>query len=73
MRLNGLQCDNCAKQHLIDPTLLIQNLLDVLPEGWFIVTRGPYNHNIPRQQQEPLLFCSNSCLYQYASKLPKGS
>ncbi len=63
MRLNGFRCDVCCKEHLLDPTLIIQGIVDALPNDWFWLYQGKYEHS-----KEPLLFCSVDCLSQWAGK-----
>ena len=59
MRINGLRCDGCGKEHLIDSTRIIENAFSILPAGWFMTLKGPYEHNA---NQEPWVFCSKNCL-----------
>lgn len=68
MRLNGFRCDVCCKEHLLDPTLILQSYREVLPAEWFMVSQGPYKKDKPWDQQEPLLFCSVQCLHDWAAK-----
>ena len=68
MRLNGFRCDTCCKEHLLDPTLILQSYREVLPAEWFMVSQGPYPKDKPWDQQEPLLFCSVACIAQWAEK-----
>ena len=68
MRINGFRCDTCCKEHLVDPTLILQSYREALPAAWFMVSQGPYKKDKPWDQQEPLLFCSVACLAQWAEK-----
>lgn len=68
MRVNGFRCDTCCKEHLLDPTLILQSYREALPAEWFMVSQGPYKKDKPWDQQEPLLFCSTACLAQWAEK-----
>ena len=67
MRVNGFRCDVCCKEHLLEPSLILQSYRDALPAEWFIVSQGPYKQDKP-WGQEPLLFCSAACLAQWAEK-----
>lgn len=62
MRLNGFRCDVCCKEHLLDPSLILQSYREALPAEWFMVSQGPY------KKEEPLMFCSVACLAQWAKK-----
>lgn len=64
MRINGYRCDNCEKEHLLEATRIIQYGSEGLPDGWYIVHIQP--NKGPARECEPLLFCSISCLYQWA-------
>ena len=68
MRVNGFRCDVCCKEHLLDPSLILQSYREALPAEWFIVSQGPYKQDKPWDQQEPLMFCSVACLAQWAEK-----
>lgn len=61
MRINGFRCDGCGKEHLLEPTLIVQNYREILPAEWFMVSQGP-KADQPWDQKEPWLFCSKGCL-----------
>lgn len=65
MRVNGYRCDNCEKEHLLEPTRIVQYNGEGLPDGWYVVHKD-LNKGVARES-EPLLFCCISCLYQWAS------
>jgi hypothetical protein len=55
MRINGIQCDQCKKQHLIAPDFQYQSYEDFLAPEWFMLGRKG-------RGQEPLVFCGKGCL-----------
>ena len=60
MRINGIRCDLCGKEHLFRPDYRAAHMLDTLEPGWFMVTQ--------RSEQsvlEPWLFCSKECLCKH--------
>jgi hypothetical protein len=66
MRINGFRCDACCKEHLLDPTLIMERIPMEIPNGWYMVVRGLYRTGLATD--EPLLFCSKQCLYDWAAK-----
>ena len=63
MRVNGFRCDVCCKEHLVDPTIIFQHYGELMPNDWFMLSKGRPEHG-----KEPLLFCSVACLLQWAEK-----
>jgi hypothetical protein len=63
MRINGYRCDTCQKEHLI-PNTSAASMRQSMPDDWFLVSKGSMF-----ETNEPLLFCSDSCLYQWSSNL----
>ena len=63
MRVNGFRCDACCKEHLLDPTLIFQHANDVMPDDWFIVSKGKWQNG-----KEPVLCCSLKCLSDWVEK-----
>lgn len=63
MRLNGIQCDGCGKQHLFKPTLLLPSIPEVLPDSWLLVQAGRY-----APDKEPLAFCSKLCCHRWSGR-----
>ncbi len=61
MRINGIRCDACGKEHHFAPRFIFQSYVDVLPDGWFIVSRAPYKPDV-----EPWIFCSEDCLHNHS-------
>lgn len=66
MRVNGYRCDNCSKEHLLEPTRTIHFGGEGVPADWFHVYQGAITNN-----SEPALFCSASCLYQGSQHLDR--
>ena len=62
MRINGLRCDACCKEHLFDYTIM-EPTYQLLPPGWFLLMCGPSTPN-----NDALVFCSVACLYDWAQK-----
>lgn len=57
MRVNGIRCDGCGKEHLFEPTLIIDRGIPYyMPADWFTVFQGK------PEEHEPWAFCSKSCL-----------
>jgi len=67
MRLNGLRCDNCTKEHVCSHDIMGLSTQELLPEGWFMVGCGPY-----RRGNETPVFCSARCLKDWAEKQCRG-
>lgn len=61
MRVNGIRCDGCGKEHLFAPTLIVDMLLSYMPKDWFLVLHG--QRSMP--DEEPWAFCSQDCLRRH--------
>jgi hypothetical protein len=59
MRVNGIQCDTCCKEHKVDMEYDAQNL----PQGWFTVIPGQGGGFV-----ETVHFCSLICLRTWVDK-----
>ena len=63
MRINGFRCDACCKEHLIEPTVQQQNIVQGMPDAWFTLWHGKLENG-----HVPLMFCSLKCLSDWVSK-----
>lgn len=64
MRLNGIQCDQCAKQHLFPVNIhYIETTSGILPASWVKVEHGRVNAQ--SAPPEPFLFCGDGCLLSW--------
>ncbi len=64
MRINGIRCDACSKEHLFHDDTILNVHRDYIPDEWVMVQNCGGISN-----KEPMLFCSTKCLYDYAQKI----
>lgn len=66
MRINGIRCDGCGKEHLFEPFYMAQSFASGIPDEWFLVSQGEDD------RQQPWLFCSKECLRAHPlTRLPE--
>jgi hypothetical protein len=59
MRINGIRCDGCGREHLFDnPMTTFNSYSEMAPPDWFIVARGG-------REQIPWTFCSKKCIREH--------
>lgn len=70
MRINGFRCDQCKKEHLLEPTLIVEWVGRYLPAQWVMVSQ---NGNAQGDgHKEPWLFCSWLCLQTWVHQQGEG-
>lgn len=69
MRINGFRCDGCKKEHLLEPTRILQYHGEGIPLEWLVLWLN--GHKLGNE--EPHVFCSKVCLYEWLTNQLKYS
>jgi len=60
MRINGIRCDHCGKEHYLDAPPHAIFFDTYVPDDWYQVYRG--KSILAKESQ---VFCSQACIHQY--------